>query len=75
MTISTAERNVIVDGLLSISGENAQVAGRFLSFLVTYAPGIPWTTLLRTRAASWAPFVASRLSISAWCDEVVRYAT
>ena len=73
-TISTAERNAIVDLTMTVSGEDAAHAAVILDLLQTGLSGIAWATILRTRAASWAPYGASGLSVSAWCDEVVRIA-
>lgn len=74
MTLSNAERNAIVDGILEIAGEDYGLAARCLLLLQRKAPGIAWQTLLQNRAAIWAPFTASGLSITWWCAEVARLA-
>lgn len=73
-TVSTAERNQIVDQMFRVGGEDAARVGAFLDFVQTGLTGIAWATIMRTRAANWAPYQASGLSITAFCDEVVRYA-
>lgn len=73
-TVSTAERNAIVDQMFRVAGEDAALVGHFLDFVQTGLTGISWATLMRTRAANWAPYIASGLSISAFCDEAVRLA-
>ena len=73
-TINTNERNAIIDLLMTVSGEDAAKGGVILDFLQTGLPGIAWATILRTRAANWQPYIESGLSISAFCDEIVRMA-
>lgn len=74
MTISPAELDSIVDGILEVCGEDYQLAARVVRLLNSRAPGIPWQTCLRARAALWAPYRESGLSIDWWCDEVARLA-
>lgn len=73
-TIPQNERNAAIDGLLQLVHEDALEGGRFLNYLNVAFPGFDWIGILRTRAAIWAPFIADGLSISAWCDDVARYA-
>lgn len=73
-TVSNAERNAIVDQMFRVGGADAAMVGHFLDFVQSGLTGIAWETLMRTRAANWAPYIASGLSISAFCDEAVRYA-
>lgn len=73
-TVSNAERNAICDHMFRVCGEDASRVGLLLDFVQTGITGINWQSIMRTRAANWAPYVASGLSISAFCDEVVRYA-
>lgn len=73
-TIPQGERNAAIDGLMRVVGEDAQEGGRLLNYLNTAFPGFDWIGILRTRSANWAPYIADGLSISAWCDEVARYA-
>ncbi len=73
-TISTAERTAIIDALLGRFGEDASAMATLIKGL-GLIPGITvatWVTLLRSRAAVHAPFIASGLSITWWCDEVAR---
>jgi hypothetical protein len=73
-TVSNAERNAICDQMFRVAGEDAARVGAFLDFVQTGLTGINWQSIMRTRAASWAPYVSSGLSITAFCDEAVRYA-
>lgn len=73
-TLSQAEQRAAIDGLLKSAQEDAREGGIILAYLETVLPAFAWETTLRSRAAVWAPFLADGLSISAWCDEVVRYA-
>jgi hypothetical protein len=73
-TIPQVERNVAMDGLCRVSGEDPNVGGRILHFMNTSFPAFDWIGILRNRAAVYPPFIASGLSTSAWCDEVNRQA-
>jgi hypothetical protein len=73
-TLSTAEQRGAIDGLLKVAGEDTSQAGVILNYLQTVLPTFGWATLLATRAAIWAPFLASGLSINWWVTEVIRYA-
>lgn len=73
-TLSTAERNAIMDAILTISADDYVVAGRALKLLQSSLSAIGWAAILRSRAAIWAPFLASGMSITWWCDETLRYA-
>lgn len=73
-TIPQVERNAAIDALMRVAGEDAVEGGRFLNYLNTAFSGFDWIGILRTRSVNWAPYIASGLSISAFCDEVARYA-
>ena len=73
-TIPLPERRAACDGLLTVTGEDATEAGRILHYLNVAFPGFTWSAYLRERALIWAPFIASGLSIPAWCDEAERWA-
>jgi hypothetical protein len=73
-TLSQAEQRAAIDGLLKSAGEDASEAGAILNYLQTVLPTFGWAALLGTRAAIWAPFLASGLSINWWVSEVIRYA-
>jgi hypothetical protein len=73
-TLSTAEQRGAIDGLLKVAGEDTQQGGIILNYLQTVLPTFGWAALLSTRAAIWAPFLASGLSINAWVSEVIRLA-
>ncbi len=71
-TLSQAEQRAAIDGLLQFSNRDAPTAATVLAYIETVLPTFPWETTLRQRAALWQPFIDSHLSISAWCDEVIR---
>lgn len=73
-TIPQTERNAAIDGLMRVCKEDAAEGGALLYYLNTAFPGFDWIGILRTRSAVWAPYIASGLSISAFCDEVARWA-
>lgn len=73
-TIPQTERNTAVDTLMALGREDSVECGRYLDYLRTAFPGFTWDAILRTRAAAWAPYIASGLSISAFCDEAIRQA-
>jgi hypothetical protein len=73
-TLNTAEQRAAIDGLLKSAKEDSNEAGIILAYLETVLPTFGWAALLRTRAALWQPFIDDGLSISAWCDEVIRLA-
>jgi hypothetical protein len=73
-TVSTNERNAIVDMMFTVAGEDYQLLGHLLDFVQTGLTGITWSTIMRTRAANWAPYIASGLSITWFVDETIRYA-
>lgn len=73
-TIPQGERNAAIDGLMRVAGEDTQTGGLLLNYLNQSFPGFTWSTILRNRAANWAPFLASGLSISWWVDECIRIA-
>ena len=73
-TVSNAERNAICDQMFRVGGEDAAHVGHYLDFVQTGLTGIAWESIMRTRAALWAPYIASRLAITPFCNEVVRYA-
>jgi hypothetical protein len=73
-TLSTAERNAVIDAVLVISGEDYQTAARALRLLQGSLSAIPWATILASRAAIYAPFISSGLSINWWVAEVLRLA-
>lgn len=73
-TLSQAEQRAAIDGLLKAAGEDAQEGGIILAYLQSVLPAFAWETTLRSRAAVWQPYLNSGLSISAFCDEVVRLA-
>lgn len=73
-TLSAAEQRAATDGIFRAVGEDAYRAAVILQYLRTVLPAFTWTTQLRTRAELWQPFVDAGLSISAWCDEVIRQA-
>lgn len=73
-TISQNERNAICDAWFRSCGENADDVAVLLDCIQLALPGFNWETTMRARAAVWAPYVASGLSITAFCDEVVRVA-
>lgn len=73
-TIPQPERNSAIDNLMRLIGEDAQEGGRFLNFLNQAFPGFDWIGILRTRSANWQPYIDTGLSVSAFCDEVARYA-
>jgi hypothetical protein len=73
-TLSTAEQRGAIDGLLKVAGEDTNQAGVILNYLQTVLPAFTWAAQLRTRAAVWQPFLDDGLSISAWCDDAIRYA-
>jgi hypothetical protein len=73
-TISTAERNTIIDLLFTVSETDYVRAAAILDLLQTGIPAIPWATIMRTRAALWAPYASTGLGVTQWCDNVVRIA-
>lgn len=73
-TVSNAERNAICDHICRVAGEDAHQSATLLDFVQTGLTGIAWESIYRTRAAGWAPYIASRLSITSFCDDVVRQA-
>jgi hypothetical protein len=72
-TLNQAEQRGAIDGLLRVAtaGEDATRAAIILHYLKTVLPTFSWDAQLRTRAAIWAPFIESGLSIDAWCDSVI----
>lgn len=73
-TLSQSEQRAAIDGLFKAAGEDTNEGGVILAYLETVLPQFSWETTLRTRAAIWQPYIDSGLSISAWCDEVIRLA-
>ena len=73
-TIPLPERNVAIDTLFTVAREDAGLGGNILDFLRTGFPGFDWEGILRTRAATWQPYIASGLTTTDFCNEVVRYA-
>lgn len=73
-TLSQAEQRAAIDGLFKAAGEDVNEAGIILAYLETVLPSFSWENTLRTRAAIWQPYIDSGLSISAFCDEVIRLA-
>ncbi len=73
-TVSTNERNNICDQMFWVSEQDPYRVGLLLDFVQTGLTGINWASILRTRAALWAPYIATGLSITAFCDEAIRQA-
>ena len=75
MAITNPERRAIILALFAAYGEGgAWPIAQMMHYLITALPSIAWETELRSQAASYQPFIDSGLSITAWCDEVMRQA-
>lgn len=74
MAISNPERRAIILALFGAYGEWAEPIAKMMHYLITALPSIAWESELRTQAATYQPFIDSGLSITAWCDEVMRQA-
>lgn len=72
MAVSAQDRKAIILALLNAYGDNYTPVAQMMRYLIAALPAIAWETELRTQAAAFAPFIASGLSITWWCDEVMR---
>lgn len=71
-TIPLPERAVAIDTLMTVAGEDVALGGTILDYLRTAFPGFDWPGILRTRAATWQPYIDNGLSITQFVDEVIR---
>ena len=65
MALNASERIVFAQATLKCFGEDWANTGRFLRFLNDVA-GVALITNVKSEALTWAPFIASGLSIPAW---------
>jgi hypothetical protein len=72
VALNAQERAAAARSVLECFGENAEIMGRFLAFLQVRA-GITLLADVVTQSNTWAPFIASGLSIVWWQGEVTRY--
>lgn len=73
MSVTNAERRLVVLALLAEFDEDAAVVARFVRALRNAAPGIDWAGELDTQARAWRPFTDRGLSIDWWLEQVVRH--
>jgi hypothetical protein len=74
MAIGNADRDLLIQTLFDIVGEDYYVAGRILAKLETRFPAVAWRSRLSTLMDARPEYVASGLSIDWWKQEVARQA-
>lgn len=73
MPLNASERSQIAQSFLKCFGEDAAWCGRTLRFVAQFTNNnINLLSDVQTAATTWAPFIASGLSIQAWKDELAR---
>ena len=71
MALNTAEKKAVAQAFLRCYGEDYYWSGRTLRFISDKA-GINLLANVQNEATTWAPFVASGLSIEWWKSELAR---
>jgi hypothetical protein len=74
MAIGTADRDILVQALFDIVGEDYYMAARILARLETRFPAVAWRSRLNTLMNGRPEYTASGLSIDWWKSEVARLA-
>jgi len=71
MPLSGGERTSVAQSFLACYGEDYYWCGRTLKFIFNRS-GISLLADVQAAALTWAPFIASGLSIPAWNTELAR---
>jgi hypothetical protein len=74
MAIGTSDRDALVMMMFEVCGEDYMVMARLLAKLETRFGTVAWRARIVALAPTYAPFVASGLSIGWWTSEVSRLA-
>ena len=74
MALTTADRDLLVQAIFDIVGEDYQVAARILVKLEARFPAVAWRARFAALILGRTEYTTSGLSINWWLNEVARLA-